>query len=83
MFISDTEIGSFGWQIDSDSVVTLPVNDGSQAQGDVAQLQQCENQTALKCTLPVRSPIHVLYSARQRGQAIGFRLIHGLQTHES
>eukprot|EP01033_Poteriospumella_lacustris_P007961 gene7961-5727_t len=35
-----TEIGSFSWQIDSDSIVALPVNDGSQAKGDVAQLQQ-------------------------------------------
>lgn len=64
VFVSDTEIGSFGWQIDSDSIVALPVNDGLQAKGDVAQLQQCKNQPTLKYTLPARSPFHVLYSAR-------------------
>lgn len=47
-FVSDTEVVSFGWQIDSDSNVALPVNDGSQAKGDVAQLKQCKNKARIE-----------------------------------
>lgn len=63
-FVLSTEIVSFGWQIDSDSIVVLPVNDGSQAKGDVAQLQQCTNQITLKFRFPLLSPVHVLNSTR-------------------